>query len=160
MKQNYLLLRQRNGTTYYVQWRSPNKPILKANHINKKKRYKGERKKQKKRCREERCSSSKMLSKESISQYFYMPITQAAKELDVGLTPLKKRCRERSICGWPHRKLMSLHISSARDRAASSNDGKSHCCRIESLTRPVLASDFNWKRWRTRSNLVTTKNYL
>ncbi|KAE8124027.1 hypothetical protein FH972_018939 [Carpinus fangiana] len=41
-----------------------------------------------------RCSSSSMLSKQAISQYFYMPITQAAKELNVGLTLLKKRCRE------------------------------------------------------------------
>ena len=84
-----------------------------------------------------------MLSKETLSQYFYMPITQAAKELDVGLTPLKKRCREQSIRGWPHKKLMSLHVSSARDRAAGSDDGKSHCCRVESLTRPVPALDFD-----------------
>ena len=79
------------------------KPILKANYISKKKRHKGE-----KRCRKERCSSSKMLFKETISQYFYMPITQAAKELNVGLTLLKKRCKELSIRRWPHRKLMSL----------------------------------------------------
>lgn len=37
-----------------------------------------------------------------------MPITQAAKELNVGLTFLKKRCRELGIRRWPHRKLMSL----------------------------------------------------
>ena len=51
---------------------------------------------------------SKALSKEIISQYFYMPITKAAKELNVGLTLLKKRCRELGIQRWPHRKLMSL----------------------------------------------------
>ncbi|KAL4398627.1 hypothetical protein S245_003302 [Arachis hypogaea] len=60
-------------------------------------------------CREERSSNStKMLSRKMISDYFYMPITQAAKELDVGLTLLKKRCRELGIRRWPHRKLMSL----------------------------------------------------
>ncbi|KAI3673410.1 hypothetical protein L6452_39529 [Arctium lappa] len=48
------------------------------------------------------------LSREMISRYFYMPITQAAKELNVGLTLLKKRCRELGIRRWPHRKLMSL----------------------------------------------------
>ncbi|CAJ1944088.1 unnamed protein product [Sphenostylis stenocarpa] len=60
--------------------------------------------------REERmnCSSSRMLSRKTISQYFYMPITQAARELNVGLTLLKKRCRELGIRRWPHRKLMSL----------------------------------------------------
>ncbi|XP_030494733.2 protein RKD2-like [Cannabis sativa] len=53
-------------------------------------------------------SSSKRLSKEVLSKYYYMPITQAAKELNVGLTLLKKRCRELGIRRWPHRKLMSL----------------------------------------------------
>ncbi|KAI3726885.1 hypothetical protein L1987_66691 [Smallanthus sonchifolius] len=53
-------------------------------------------------------TSKMMLSRETISQYFYMPITQAAKELNVGLTLLKKRCRELGIRRWPHRKLMSL----------------------------------------------------
>ncbi|KAL6572676.1 hypothetical protein OROMI_013634 [Orobanche minor] len=53
-------------------------------------------------------SNSKNLSKKTISQYFYMPIMQAAKELNVGVTFLKKRCRELGIRRWPHRKLMSL----------------------------------------------------
>ncbi|GER38573.1 RWP-RK domain-containing protein, partial [Striga asiatica] len=53
-------------------------------------------------------SSSKKLSRETISQYFYMPITLAARELNVGLTVLKKRCRELGIRRWPHRKLISL----------------------------------------------------
>ena len=52
------------------------------------------KKKPKKRHREGGCCRSKMLSKETIPQYFYMPITQAAKEPNLGLTPLKKRCRE------------------------------------------------------------------
>lgn len=59
------------------------------------------------RCREQN-SSTKMLTRKVISQYFYMPITQAAKELNIGLTLLKKRCRELGIRRWPHRKLMSL----------------------------------------------------
>ena len=57
---------------------------------------------------EEKLRSSKFLCRETISQYFYMPITKAAKELNVGLTLLKKRCRELNIRRWPHRKLMSL----------------------------------------------------
>ncbi|KAK7330354.1 hypothetical protein VNO77_24546 [Canavalia gladiata] len=58
--------------------------------------------------REERISSTRMLSRKTISKYFYMPITQAARELNIGLTLLKKRCRELGIRRWPHRKLMSL----------------------------------------------------
>ncbi|CAH8334661.1 unnamed protein product [Eruca vesicaria subsp. sativa] len=53
-------------------------------------------------------TTSKALSMETISRYFYMPITQAARELDVGLTLLKRRCRELGFTRWPHRKLMSL----------------------------------------------------
>jgi hypothetical protein len=43
-----------------------------------------------------------------VSRYFYMPIMQAARELNVGLTLLKKRCRELGIPRWPHRKMKSL----------------------------------------------------
>ncbi|XVE54784.1 hypothetical protein DITRI_Ditri03aG0110000 [Diplodiscus trichospermus] len=84
----------------------PNKQMLSHNDDSGKEL---KEKKNAKRCREEKCSStSKMLSRKVISQYFYMPITQAAKELNVGLTLLKKRCRELGIRRWPHRKLMSL----------------------------------------------------
>ncbi|XP_010550368.1 PREDICTED: protein RKD1-like [Tarenaya hassleriana] len=66
-----------------------------------------------KRCKDDTdstniCPVSKMLTREIISRYFYMPITQAARELNIGLTLLKKRCRELGIRRWPHRKLMSL----------------------------------------------------
>ncbi|CAH9145429.1 unnamed protein product, partial [Cuscuta epithymum] len=37
-----------------------------------------------------------------------MPIMEAAKELGVGITLLKKRCRMLGIRRWPHRKLASL----------------------------------------------------
>ena len=50
--------------------------------------------KPKKRCREETCCRLKILFKEAIPQYFYMPITQAAKEPSLGLAPLKKGYRE------------------------------------------------------------------
>ncbi|EFJ28257.1 hypothetical protein SELMODRAFT_73113, partial [Selaginella moellendorffii] len=48
------------------------------------------------------------ISLEDLSRYFTMPITQASNELKVGLTVLKKWCREFGIPRWPHRKLKSL----------------------------------------------------
>ncbi|KAJ9546238.1 hypothetical protein OSB04_025945 [Centaurea solstitialis] len=48
------------------------------------------------------------LSLEDIEKHFEKPITMAAKELNVGLTVLKKRCRQLNINRWPHRKLRSL----------------------------------------------------
>ncbi|KAK6795456.1 hypothetical protein RDI58_008909 [Solanum bulbocastanum] len=56
----------------------------------------------------EEINSPRMLSRDAISKYFYIPITRAAKELNIGLTLLKKRCRDLGIRRWPHRKLMSL----------------------------------------------------
>ncbi|KAJ4712954.1 RWP-RK domain-containing protein [Melia azedarach] len=55
-------------------------------------------------------NSSKIqtLSRKTISQYFYTTIAKAAKELNVGVTLLKRRCRELGIRRWPHRKLMSI----------------------------------------------------
>ena len=48
------------------------------------------------------------ISYSKLSNYFSMPITQAAKELKVGRTVLKKKCREFGIPRWPHRKMKSL----------------------------------------------------
>ncbi|KAI3934932.1 hypothetical protein MKW92_044269 [Papaver armeniacum] len=45
---------------------------------------------------------------DEISKHFDVPITKAAKRMNVGLTALKKRCRELNINRWPHRKIQSL----------------------------------------------------
>ena len=74
--------------------KSLNKLTLKAKYISGKKKYKKVKKKPKKRYREETCCHSEILSKGTIPQYFYMPRTQAAKEPNLGLALLKKRCRE------------------------------------------------------------------
>ncbi|XP_060202780.1 protein RKD4 [Lycium barbarum] len=55
-----------------------------------------------------RYKKSDTLELDEIQRYFHVPITEAAKELRVGLTVLKKRCRELNIMRWPHRKLKSL----------------------------------------------------
>ncbi|XP_016740477.1 protein RKD4 [Gossypium hirsutum] len=48
------------------------------------------------------------LELDEIQKYFDFPISKAAKEMNVGLTLLKKRCRELNIMRWPHRKIKSL----------------------------------------------------
>ncbi|KAL6884563.1 hypothetical protein ACP4OV_010499 [Aristida adscensionis] len=45
---------------------------------------------------------------DELRRYFYMPIAKAAREMNVGLTVLKKRCRELGVARWPHRKMKSL----------------------------------------------------
>ncbi|XWS37996.1 hypothetical protein CRYUN_Cryun19dG0092700 [Craigia yunnanensis] len=48
------------------------------------------------------------LELDEIQKYFDFPISKAAKEMNVGITMLKKRCRELNIMRWPHRKIKSL----------------------------------------------------
>ncbi|KAG7950217.1 hypothetical protein I3843_13G101000 [Carya illinoinensis] len=43
-----------------------------------------------------------------LTKYFDLPITEASRNLKVGLTVLKKKCRELGIPHWPHRKIKSL----------------------------------------------------
>ncbi|XP_027337140.1 protein RKD4 [Abrus precatorius] len=51
-----------------------------------------------------------VLEFDEIKKHFGVPITEAAKEMNVGLTLLKRRCRELNIMRWPHRKLKSLKL--------------------------------------------------
>ncbi|CAH2070169.1 unnamed protein product [Thlaspi arvense] len=56
-----------------------------------------------------RTKRQEKLEMSEIRKFFDRPIMKAAKELNVGLTVLKKRCRELGIYRWPHRKLKSLN---------------------------------------------------
>ncbi|KAK7282553.1 hypothetical protein RIF29_11439 [Crotalaria pallida] len=63
--------------------------------------------------RSDSCSSKKRtcdLKFEEISKYFGVPEAKAAKEMNIGLTLLKKRCRQLKIKRWPHRKFKSLEL--------------------------------------------------
>ncbi|XP_062226443.1 protein RKD5-like isoform X2 [Phragmites australis] len=43
-----------------------------------------------------------------IAQYFHLPIREASKTLKIGVSILKKKCRQYGIPRWPHRKIKSL----------------------------------------------------
>lgn len=77
--------------------------------------------------KEEKGTSSRrkrttLLELDEIQKHFDVPITKAAKEMNVGLTVLKKRCRELNIMRWPHRKIKSLNslIKNVQVRACMS----------------------------------------
>ena len=138
------------------------------------------KKKPKKRCREETCCRSKILSKETIPQYFYMLITQAAKEPNLGLAPLKKRCREpdfglaslKKRCREPNLRPAPLKkrcrepevdeppCNHAYDRADGADGRKPYSWRTKDLVRTVPASDFDWKREKYHFPLVKAEDYL
>ncbi|KAG2313297.1 hypothetical protein Bca52824_024854 [Brassica carinata] len=112
-------------------------------------------------------TTSKALSMETISRYFYMPITQAATELNVGLTLLKRRCRELGFSRWPHRKLMSLLalISKAKKMEGGEKAGKLKNALLEMLENrkrmiegnPDLEFDDKTKRLRQACFKATHK---
>jgi len=45
---------------------------------------------------------------EKISNYFHLPVNDAAKQLGICTTRLKKLCRQNGIARWPFRKICSL----------------------------------------------------
>ena len=45
---------------------------------------------------------------EDVVKHFGQPIVEASRNLKVGLTVLKRKCRELGIPRWPHRKIKSL----------------------------------------------------
>ncbi|PWA77480.1 hypothetical protein CTI12_AA225140 [Artemisia annua] len=50
------------------------------------------------------------LSTTMIAHYFHLPIAEASKQLNVGLTVLKQFCRDNAFKRWPYRKLRSLDL--------------------------------------------------
>lgn len=45
---------------------------------------------------------------EDLAKYFDLPMVEASRNLNVGITVLKRKCREFGIPRWPHRKIKSL----------------------------------------------------
>lgn len=43
-----------------------------------------------------------------IAQYFHLPIREASSTLKIGVSILKRKCRQYEIPRWPHRKIKSL----------------------------------------------------
>ncbi|KAI3781284.1 hypothetical protein L2E82_11293 [Cichorium intybus] len=64
------------------------------------------------------------LCKESISMHFDKPILEAARELNVGSTQLKQRCRKLSIKSWPRRKIKSLQTLINHTQELDNNPSK------------------------------------
>mmetsp|Transcript_8697 Transcript_8697/g.14263 ORF Transcript_8697/g.14263 Transcript_8697/m.14263 type:complete len:418 (-) Transcript_8697:143-1396(-) len=48
------------------------------------------------------------LSFDQLAKLFHMPLSDAAKEIGICCTALKKACRKNNITRWPHRKVKSL----------------------------------------------------
>uniref|UniRef100_A0A0E0DH82 RWP-RK domain-containing protein n=1 Tax=Oryza meridionalis TaxID=40149 RepID=A0A0E0DH82_9ORYZ len=60
-----------------------------------------------------------------IAQYFHLPIREASRTLKIGVSILKRKCRQYNIPRWPHRKIKSLD-SLIQDLEYVINDGDDH----------------------------------
>jgi hypothetical protein len=60
-----------------------------------------------------------------------MPIKQAVQELKVGVTVLKKRCRELGIARWPHCKVKSLNTLIDNIQVSAYSLIGAYCCGIQ-----------------------------
>ncbi|XP_062102765.1 protein RKD5 [Humulus lupulus] len=65
---------------------------------------------EKKKLKKKRAASKDIarIALSDLAKYFDLPIVEASRNLKVGLTVLKKKCREFGIPRWPHRKIKSL----------------------------------------------------
>eukprot|EP00190_Bangiopsis_sp_CCMP1999_P001382 CAMPEP_0198731980 /NCGR_PEP_ID=MMETSP1475-20131203/33136_1 /TAXON_ID= ORGANISM="Unidentified sp., Strain CCMP1999" /NCGR_SAMPLE_ID=MMETSP1475 /ASSEMBLY_ACC=CAM_ASM_001111 /LENGTH=579 /DNA_ID=CAMNT_0044495009 /DNA_START=249 /DNA_END=1988 /DNA_ORIENTATION=- len=53
-------------------------------------------------------AKTKIVSHAELAEYFHLPINDAAKELKMCVTVLKKQCRSHGVRRWPYRKLKAL----------------------------------------------------
>ena len=66
----------------------------------------------------------KKITFEDIQEHFETPIKEAAANLQVSLTQLKRICREEGIPRWPHRKVFgffSVFLISTVDEYSTQN---------------------------------------
>ena len=54
------------------------------------------------------CGSMLLQSQQLTSMFATLKIEEAAKELGMGVTALKKQCRQHGIYRWPHRQVETL----------------------------------------------------
>ncbi|VFQ93504.1 unnamed protein product [Cuscuta campestris] len=76
---------------------------------------------------------------QDLVKYFDLPITEASRSLKIGLTVLKKKCREFGIPRWPHRKIKSLDrlIVDLREETQQQNDGEDTMMVVSTKKRMV-----------------------
>ena len=77
-----------------------------------------------------------LLTTSDLAKYYHLPINEAAKEMDICTSVLKKICRKQGIKRWPHRKFKSL------DRLISSLDDKEQVEQLKQK-RELLLCDPN-----------------
>ncbi|KAI4327835.1 hypothetical protein L6164_020252 [Bauhinia variegata] len=69
-------------------------------------------------------------------KYFGMPIVEASRNLNVGLTVLKRKCREFGIPRWPHRKIKSLdNLIHDLQEEAKQKEPESEAAAVAVITR-------------------------
>lgn len=63
-----------------------------------------------------------IISKETLSMYFHLPLQEAAKRTNICPVQFKKICRQQGIQRWPHRKIRSITVLITEVEKNSSGD--------------------------------------
>ncbi|KAL6746369.1 RWP-RK domain-containing protein, partial [Haematococcus lacustris] len=112
---------------------------------------------------EQRC-----ITKALLQEVYHLPINEAADQLGVGVTVLKKFCRRFQVERWPSRKLKSLNklISSVEELHAQDPQGTSYALaelqryREEIYANPEVVLDDRIKRLRQANFKIEHKARL
>jgi hypothetical protein len=75
------------------------------------------------------CLKLRTVTKDALRALYDLPITDAARELGIGVTVLKKICRKHEIVRWPYRKRKSLSklIECVKDYANREKSESAKC---------------------------------
>ena len=77
-------------------------------------------------------SSSRRIPYEDIEKHFHLPLAEASRALGIGMTCLKRKCRQYNIRSWPYRKVKSIdnlikNIQTVTSTEESSIDDLARC---------------------------------
>eukprot|EP00850_Spirogloea_muscicola_P025932 SM004872S16483 [mRNA] locus=s4872:96:631:+ [translate_table: standard] len=78
---------------------------------------------------------------EQVSPYFHLPIEEAARELGVCSSALKRRCRRLGIKRWPFRKVRSMTLSLTRITTRVSVPSPTDAAAARSSVRRAIVVD-------------------
>eukprot|EP00983_Pelagomonas_calceolata_P052580 1142905-Pelagomonas_calceolata.AAC.3 len=76
-------------------------------------------------------------------QVYHLPINEAAAQLQVGVTVLKKFCRQHNVGRWPYRKLLSVDklVRSVEEQSEQDPAGASYVIRELELLKQEIYND-------------------
>ncbi|KAF5827988.1 hypothetical protein DUNSADRAFT_18384 [Dunaliella salina] len=85
----------------------------------------------------------RVLTKDALQSVYHLPINEAAAQLQVGVTVLKKFCRQHNVGRWPYRKLLSVDklVRSVEEQSEQNPAGANYIIRELGLLKQEIYND-------------------